>query len=325
MINNNNNLNGLNSVSATTISATTFYGDGSNLTGVSGGGTFTGGTVSGDTHFTGQLQIGNVGYEGSGININGLTFDSSFKVSDIDGANYAQNILHRHSTTLEPVIVGARSNSDNAGHTGVTNNMNTFTIYGAGWNTDAYNLNGQITIATNDTGTLSSTSSPGKISLYTTPNGSVWPELAVNIDSDKNMKVYGNITGDTISANSYVGLPSGSFGITIDGGGSAVTTGVKGYVEMPYAGTITSWTILADQSGSAVIDLWKTVYAGLPAEVGDSITASAKPTLSSSIKGQSSTLTGWTTAVAAGDIIAFNVVSASASTRITLSVTITKS
>jgi hypothetical protein len=32
-----------------TISATTIYGDGSNLTGVSGSGTFTGGTVTGST------------------------------------------------------------------------------------------------------------------------------------------------------------------------------------------------------------------------------------------------------------------------------------
>ena len=133
------------------------------------------------------------------------------------------------------------------------------------------------------------------------------------------------LTANTISATTYQGLPSGSFGITIDGGGSAITTGVKGYVEMPYAGTITSWTILADQSGSAVIDLWKDTYANFPPTSADTITASARPTLSSAVKGQSSTLTGWTTAVAAGDIIAFNVVSASASTRITLALKITKS
>jgi len=43
-------------LSATTISGGTFYGDGSGLTGISGGGgSFTGGTVSGSTIFTGGL------------------------------------------------------------------------------------------------------------------------------------------------------------------------------------------------------------------------------------------------------------------------------
>jgi hypothetical protein len=118
---------------------------------------------------------------------------------------------------------------------------------------------------------------------------------------------------------------AGSFGITVDGGGSVITTGLRGYVVMPYSGTITNWTILADQSGSVVFDIWKTTYAGLPAEIGDSITGSAKPTLSSSVSAQSSTLTGWTTSVTAGDIIAFVVDSASTVTRVNLAINITKS
>jgi hypothetical protein len=57
MINSNNNLGGLNSISATSISATTFYGDGSNLTNLPGGGSvFTGGTVTGPTNFTSTLS-----------------------------------------------------------------------------------------------------------------------------------------------------------------------------------------------------------------------------------------------------------------------------
>ena len=42
------------------LSATTFYGDGSNLTGITGGGTFTGGTVSGATQFTGGLTANTI-------------------------------------------------------------------------------------------------------------------------------------------------------------------------------------------------------------------------------------------------------------------------
>lgn len=112
----------------------------------------------------------------------------------------------------------------------------------------------------------------------------------------------------------------------IDGGGSAITTGVKGDIKLPeYAGTITKWTLLADQSGSITVDLWKDTYANYPPVVGDSITASAKPAISADTKAQSSTLTGWTTSFAAGDIIRVNVDSATTSTRVTLVLDITRS
>lgn len=110
----------------------------------------------------------------------------------------------------------------------------------------------------------------------------------------------------------------------IDGGGSAITTGVKGDVEVPFACTITQATTLADQSGSIVIDIWKDVYANYPPTVADTITASAKPTLSSATNAQDSTLTGWTRTIAAGDTLRFNVDSASTVTRVTLSLKITR-
>lgn len=110
----------------------------------------------------------------------------------------------------------------------------------------------------------------------------------------------------------------GGFGATISGGGSAITTGFKGYIVVPYAMTITSWTLLGDQSGSIVIDVWKDTYANAPPLVADSITASAKPTISAATKAQSSTLTGWTTSVAAGDVIGFNVDSITTLTQVTI-------
>ena len=54
--------------------------------------------------------------------------------------------------------------------------------------------------------------------------------------------------------------------------------------------------------------------------------AAAKPALSSAAKNQSSTLTGWTTAVTAGDIIRINVDPTPASvTKVTLVLEITRS
>ena len=111
-----------------------------------------------------------------------------------------------------------------------------------------------------------------------------------------------------------------SFGLVIDGGGSAITTGIKGDVVVPYNMTITSWTLIADQIGSIVIDAWKDTYANFPPNATDSITGSEKPTLSSSNKNQDLSLSTWTTNVTAGDIIRFNVDSASTVTKVTLSI-----
>lgn len=104
----------------------------------------------------------------------------------------------------------------------------------------------------------------------------------------------------------------------IDGGGSAITTGIKGDVEVPFACTINQVTLLADTSGSIVVDIWKDTYANYPPTGADSITASAKPTISAATKSQDSTLTGWTTSVTAGDILRFNVDSAATITRVTV-------
>lgn len=50
------------------LSATTYYGDGSNLTGISGGGTFTGGTVNGQTIFTNGLSANTINLTSTPIN-----------------------------------------------------------------------------------------------------------------------------------------------------------------------------------------------------------------------------------------------------------------
>lgn len=132
--------------------------------------------------------------------------------------------------------------------------------------------------------------------------------------------------GKIIATSSTAGASNqGSFGITIDGGGSAITTGTKGYVSIPYGGTITGWVLMSDQTGSIVIDVWKDNYASFPPTVADTIAGSEKPTLSSAIINQNVSLSTWTTSITAGDIIAFNVDSASTLTRVNLAINITKS
>ena len=110
-------------------------------------------------------------------------------------------------------------------------------------------------------------------------------------------------------------------GLTIDGGGTVLTTGQKGYYRVPFSGTITGYSLVSDISGSTVIDVWKSNNA-VPT-VANTITASALPTLSSSQYLNSTTLTGWTTSVAAGDVFGFNINSASTLTRVTLELYVT--
>ncbi len=109
----------------------------------------------------------------------------------------------------------------------------------------------------------------------------------------------------------------------IDGGGSAILTGSKGFLVVDFACTIQNNTLLADQSGSIVVDIKKIDYATFPTTV--SICAAAKPTLSTAQKSQDATLTGWTTAITAGDILEYVVDSATTVTRVTLSLKVVKS
>jgi len=104
----------------------------------------------------------------------------------------------------------------------------------------------------------------------------------------------------------------------IDGGGSAITTGVKGDIMIPYSCTVQSWDIAADVSGSIVVDVWKDTYANFPPTVADTVTGSEKPTLSSAQKNQDTSLSSWTTAFTKGDWLRFNVDSATTVTRVTV-------
>ena len=110
----------------------------------------------------------------------------------------------------------------------------------------------------------------------------------------------------------------------IDGGGSAITTGIKGDLEIPFACTIAQATMLADQSGSIVVDVWKDTYANYPPTDADSITASAPPTITTAAKSQDSTLTGWTKAIVTGSTLRFNVDSCTTIERCTLALKVSK-
>ena len=114
-------------------------------------------------------------------------------------------------------------------------------------------------------------------------------------------------------------------GLTLDGGGSAITTGIKGYISIPFRGRIVGWSLIADQVGSIVVDVWSDKFGNFPPTVADTIAGSEKPTLSGDQISKMELVTDWDREITAGDVIAFNVDSASTVTRVTLTLTVTPS
>ncbi len=174
---------------------------------------------------------------------------------------------------------------------------------------------------------VGSCSTGGSALIWTTNTGFGCNTAIAASTVTTNANLTGNVTSvgnaTTIAAN----VLATALTYVIDGGGSAITTGVKGDLLIPFACTINSATLQADQSGSIVVDIWKKAYAtSSPPTVANTITASALPTLASAQSSQDTTLTGWSTGVnvSANDMLRFNVNSATTVTRVTLTLKCTK-
>lgn len=182
-----------------------------------------------------------------------------------------------------------------------------------------------VTITTNastDTITITAAGTGGTVTTTGSPASGNLTKFSGS-SSVTNADLTGDVTtSGTVATTLKTAAKTRAITFAIDGGGSAITTGVKADVYVPYACTITAVTILADLSGSVVVDIWKDTYANYPPVVGDSITASAKPTVTTG-KSQDTTLTGWTTSISAGDSLRFNIDSAATVTRLAMTLTVT--
>lgn len=93
----------------------------------------------------------------------------------------------------------------------------------------------------------------------------------------------------------------------IGDGQNVISTGIAGWLRVPFDCEIQNVELTSDASGSIVVDIWKDTYGNYPPTDADSITASAVPTISSATKSQDNTLTGWTKSLSEGDYLYFNV------------------
>lgn len=115
------------------------------------------------------------------------------------------------------------------------------------------------------------------------------------------------------------GSDKGSFGAVAD----ASVTGLIGYITIPYNGTITGWQVIGDISGSCTFDVWKQ-SAGVIPTIANSIVGTEKPSLLAQQINSDLSLTTWTTAVTAGDIVAIVLDNASTLSKAWLTVFVTK-
>lgn len=144
---------------------------------------------------------------------------------------------------------------------------------------------------------------------------------ATDLDGLSDVAIASPAQGDLLlrDATQFVNVPAVStVNILIGATGTAMATGVKGDFAIDFAHQILAWSLLADQSGSIVVDLWRDGYGNYPPTVADTITASAKPTIAGAAKAQSSTLTGWSASGSAGDVYRVNVDSVSGIQQATL-------
>lgn len=114
----------------------------------------------------------------------------------------------------------------------------------------------------------------------------------------------------------------------IDGGVEAISTGIAGDIgPFPFACTLNEVTLLANTTGSIVIDFWKDLYANYPPTVADTMVGASgtKATIAADVKSVN-TLTGWAaTAIPSASTIRFNVDSCSGINRVTVALKITRS
>lgn len=137
--------------------------------------------------------------------------------------------------------------------------------------------------------------------------------------------MYSGESNSWVILGGFGSVSSGTVGIIFvsDGAGSPLTSGIKLDLQIPFNCEVTAWTLLADQTGSIVVDVWHDAYSNYPPTVADSITGGAPPTIVGNNKATGG-VAGWQTSITAGDTLRFNINSVSTIQRITLILDVVK-
>ena len=109
-------------------------------------------------------------------------------------------------------------------------------------------------------------------------------------------------------------FPTASF----DGGLGDIAVGAACDLFVPFGFTIDRATLLGDAAGTLQVDIRVVSYAAHPPGPTHTICGGSPPTLASTNRAQDSTLTGWTTVIAAGSVMRFIVTASAGVKRATL-------
>lgn len=104
-------------------------------------------------------------------------------------------------------------------------------------------------------------------------------------------------------------LWSGAIKVTVGDAAStqALDAGTRAYVEVPFACTLTGWSLLASPAADVTLDVWRQAFAdGLPTNA-QRIAGTEKPLVSGGTHNRDDDLTTWATSIAAGDILGIEI------------------
>jgi hypothetical protein len=128
----------------------------------------------------------------------------------------------------------------------------------------------------------------------------------------------GGFVVDAIGAN----LPFSTLAFVISGGGSAITTGVKGFIPVNFGCLINEWSVIGDQSGSIQIDILRANNAVPAASI---VGGGTKPNLTAAQYASYVPPSGWiSTTLTRLDWIGFNVTSVATVTQVTIALDLIK-
>lgn len=255
---------------------------------------------------------------GGGLNVTGVTTSGGVNVTT--GNDYKINATSvLTSTTLGSGVVNSSLTS--VGTLGILA-VDNITINGN--EVSSTNANGNIDLNPNGTGFVRILDDTVLRFMDADNSNFAGISAPVSVTSDYTLTLpaAGGAANEVIQ---YDGSGIGTFvsntrtlNFIIDGGGSAITTGIKGHIVLDADYTITGWTIIADQSGSIVVDVNRATYTNFPTTA--SIAGTELPTLSSAQKNEDLSLTTWANAgiVTARDVLEFQVDSATTVTRVTV-------
>jgi hypothetical protein len=122
-------------------------------------------------------------------------------------------------------------------------------------------------------------------------------------------------------------LKTGSCGVTFDGQGGTISNGKTAYVQIPYNGTLTSWTLVANTAGNCTVTAFKSTYGSFPPTSPGGNLYSVQPSITApNQKNQNLTPTylGSQATVTAGDWIGFTISGVTTVSWVNLTISITK-